>query len=630
MALKIATVNVQGKVANQVRLGKPTSGSFQPGLVVLDELDSVVDTLDDMNVAALDQAERDGGDIAVGTPTDGSYTGQEPIQPTDLIADAVDSINDGLKNINDTVAALLDRVGWTRIVGITNLASTPAPTYVDPPNNTILETASVTSTTFDVTVEAAFPLVEVNSVPATLALVGAVYRGVVGVTLAVSGPVVVETFDPDGNPAAEDTIAVTLDLPPTILTGVFTAGYPGIQTELKEADTFQLQITANEDFDQVIVQDFDACSSATIGVPTASSATVTVTIADRGDSAQLLGARVQVRDAVTGGLSEAFDTDSAGSVDGTNVVNLNNLNPTLTLAAPGGYPGAQEALKGAEGASVGVTIANADTVDWTSTPGHLSITNPNETGPGFDASKTVARIGGTYNVAGDGGVANLQGSANRAANDSTTLDAAVVNIANVAATVTVSEATARVRSGPAPGNDTTITISGDQELISAPSLDPAASRGTFQGAGFAGGPKTWTRALRVPDSQNPATGAANTWINLSCTNLAGILTTAITGNDTYVIGGFTQRTLNYPAFTAVCTETFPLTTEGNLSVGSFSNGNPGVVKVFGTPDTTTVGREGWCAPTAASGVAVSMRMLHSPSVAANSGGLTLSTVEEVA
>ena len=73
----------------------------------------------------------------------------------------------------------------------------------------------------------------------------------------------------------------------------------------------------------------------------------------------------------------------------------------------------------------------------------------------------------------------------------------------------------------------------------------------------------------------------------------------------------------------------PLTTEGNLSVGAFSNGNPGVVQPFGTPDTTDIGKEGWCAPTAASGD-VNIRMLHSPTVSANSGGLTLTLVEETA
>ena len=49
MALKIATVAVQGKVANQVRLGLPTDGSWSDGQVELNENDSTVDAIDQLN-----------------------------------------------------------------------------------------------------------------------------------------------------------------------------------------------------------------------------------------------------------------------------------------------------------------------------------------------------------------------------------------------------------------------------------------------------------------------------------------------------------------------------------------------------------------------------------------------------
>ena len=622
----IGTVGVQGETGEDVRLGNPTDGDPNDGLITLDPLASVVDTIDALNEAAKTVDDKDGAAIQVGAPSDGDYTdGQQPITPTDSVANAVDALNVGLKNANDAIAGLLDRVGWTRVADVVVPGGTATgKTYLDPPNNTVLQTVTVSSGSFEVIVEAAYPTVEVNGSPAVLPLVGSIYRGNVPVTLGVAGPVVVESFDGDGNPGAQDTIDVTLDLPPNITAATFTGGYPGAQTELKEDDTFQLQVTADKSFDTVEIADFGAGKAASIPVTPGTSATVTLTVADRGDVAQALGARLTVLDTVTAAPSPSFDTDSAGSADGVNVVSLNNLGPTVALGAET-YPGGQSALKGAESATVGATQSDFDTITYDDNgTGQLTVTNPTTA----EASKTVTRAGGSYNVEGDGGVANLRVTATRAANDKVASATAIVNIANVAATVTVSEATARVRSGPAPGNDTTITISADQQLFSAPSLDPSPGRGTFQGGGFVGGPKTWTRALRVPDSENPATGATNAWLNLSATNLAGIPTTVISGNDTYVIGGFTPRTLNFAAFTANSAETVPLTDQSKLAAGAFSNGNPAVVQPAGTADTTDVGKEGWVAPLAAAGVSVGLRMLHSPTVAANSGGLTLTLVEE--
>lgn len=624
MALKIATVNVQGKVGSGVRLGLPTDGDLSDGLVALDENGSVVEAIDTLNEAAKTVDEKDGGTILVGAPTDGDYTdGQQPIVAADKIADAVDSLNVGLKNINDSVAALLDRVGWARIVTVTEQAVAPPPTYLDPPNNTILQTVTVTALTFDVIVECAYPTVEVNSVSAVLPLVGSVYRGAVSVTLAGSGPVVVEAFDPDGNAAAQDTIAVTVDLPPNITAATFTGGYPGGQTELKEDDTFQLQVTADKSFSSVVVSDVGAGKPETLtGFPAGTSATVTITIADRGDAAQLLGARVAVTDTVTGASSATYDTDSAGSVDGVNVLNLNNLHPLVVFGTIT-YPPSQQAIKVAESALVGNTVTDFDGIAYQSPNGQVLPNLPLL----YETTKTVTYALGAYNVDGDGGVNNLRITATRDANASQTIEEAIVNIAAVAPTATVSEATTRVRSGVAPGSDTTITVAADQQLSNAPNLAPAVGLGAFTGS-WAGGPKTWTRALRVPDADNPATGAANAWGSFSIMGLAGLISAVITGDNTYIVGGFTVRTINFLPVTAESTETFPLTDQTKLAAGSFSNGNAAVVQPFGTPDTMDSGKEGWCAPTAASGTAVKMRMLHSPSVAANAVGLTLSLVEE--
>lgn len=496
--------------------------------------------------------------------------------------------------------------------------------WQDSPNNTVLQSATVSQLSITMHIRCSYPIVLVDGNPVTLseATDGGHYEdSAVAVTLSGSGAISVVAQDTDGNTGAQDTITFAVVLPAQMTALSFTGSYPGSQTELKENDTFQITGTTDSDIDLVEIQDFGACKFASIAVPTGTSFTVTGTIDDEGNANTARPARVRVRDATSGAFSTLRDTNElGGTTDGVDLVFCNNLSPTVSFGAKT-YPLTQSALKGSESADVGVSIANADSILFDSPTSELSIADPGL----IEATKTVTRIAGTYNVSTN----NLRATATRNANDSTTVDQTVVNIAAVAAQFTVSPATARVRSGTGSGNDTTITFTSDQQLQAAPTLDEAVGAGTFQGS-WSGGPTSWTRDLRVTDAENPADGSSHTWLNPSGTNLAGIVTSTVSVGATYVIGGFTTRTINFAAFTADSTETFPLTDESKLSAGSFSNGNPAVVQPFGTADTTDVGKEGWCAPTAASGTAVQMHMLHSPTVAANSGGLTLTLVEETA
>lgn len=553
-------------------------------------------------------------------PTTGDYTGG-PISlvPADTIADAVQAINEQFNLVQD-------RVGWVRIVDVLPQAGGDTITdkvFDDPPGNTVLQSCTSTSANVKIIIEGSFPRVVMQSVTYTMPLVGGLYRDTIDLTLAAPGDLVAEGIDPDGNAAARDTVAVALSLPPTITAAVFTGGYPGSQAELKEDDLYSLSVTADKSFNAVVVYNFGAGKFANIPVTPGTTATVSVTIADRGDTAQLLPARVAVIDTVTGAWSATYDTDTAGSTNGIHVVNLNNLHPTVTWGSPT-YPGAQQALKGAEAATVPVTLANLDTVLFdTNGTGELSVTNPTT----IEATKTATRIGGTYNISSP----NLRGTANRAANDATTVATRVVNIANVAPTITVSKPFARLRSGGLHGTspqDYSIQILANQNLLSAPSMDadPGGNRGTFQGGGFTGAGSTWARNLRI-DETVPDEKGTFTFQNLLATGLAGIVQTTIGAGSSYTLGGFVQRVFNFAPFTADSTESVVLVDQTKLASGSFSNGNAGVPKPFGTPDTTDIGKEGWFAPTAASGN-VQMHMLHTPTVAANTGGITLSGLEE--
>jgi hypothetical protein len=513
--------------------------------------------------------------------------------------------------------------GWVRVADVTPQGGgdiVDNKVYQDT-GNTILQSCRSSSLSVNVLVRSSFPKITIESTTVFLPIVAddGHYEGNVAVTLAAAGDITVTCTTPDDNTGAVDTFALTLAAPPALLTLSFTGNYPGSQTQVKAGDTFQVTGTTDKDIDAIQVLNQDAGTSQLIPVAVGQSFTASITIANRGTSTQALAAHIQARDATTGSLGPVRATDElGGTVDKVDLVNLNNLYPTNSIGSVS-YPGIQQALKNTEQATIPVTAADYDSFVVDSPNGQLTIVD--DTPP----SLTVQRFTGNYNIT----VNNLRTTATRNANGAVTIDQDIVRIAHVAAVATASHPGSRVRSGPAPGNDTTVTLSFDQSMLGAPSMDPAAGRGTFTGP-FTGGGSSWSAALRVPDSENPATGASHAWLNLVATNLAGIVTNTITTGPTYVIGGFTTRTINFAPFTANSTETFPLTDESKLSAGVFSNGNPAVVQPFGTSDTTDVGKEGWCAPTAASGLTVKMRMLHSPTVAANSGGLTLTLVEETA
>jgi hypothetical protein len=665
----IGTVGVQGETGEDVRLGTPTDADLADGLVVLDANGSVVDAIDQINEAAKAVDDKTGADQTVGIPTDGDYLdglagivasdtvadavdklnvaakavddkqgsaieigtptdgnlvdGLVPLTPSTSVVDAIDAINEAGLALQGDIAAFADRIGWVRIVTV-NVPGGAAgeQVYDDPPGNTILQSVTVSDASIEVVVESSYPQIRLNGNPHILPLVGALYRGTLPITLAGDGDVAAQLIDSDGNAGAEDTVAVVISPPPAITEAVFVFGYPGSQTELKEDDIFQIRVTADKSFDRVVVVDdsVHAGKAAQIDVTPGTVATVNLTAADRGTSPQALGARVQVRDSVTGALSAIYDSESAGSVDGVNVVTLNNLFPTVTWGSPA-YPGAQQALKGAESATVPITLSDLDTVlfddDGT---GELNVTNPTT----IETPKTVTRAGGTYNISTD----NLRATANRAANDATTIDTRVINIANVGATITVGTPAARLRSG---GNDGTaaqnhsISISGDQELLLAPTMAPGAgSAGTFIGLGFVGGPSVWTRDLQVHDNDDK--GVKN-WQSLVATNLAGIVTSTISVGGTYELGGFVSRTVTWNAFQTTSVNVgAEIATFSKIQAGLWSaTNNQSIRQPLATPPPVTDGYT-------ASAVGVNphtVEWLDTAAASSNSGTAFLFGYEEI-
>ena len=326
---------------------------------------------------------------------------------------------------------------------------------------------------------------------------------------------------------------------PTITDVIFTGGYPGTQTELKEDDLFSLLLTfdANGSYpSEVEILNFGAMkySSQPVTLNTQYQVTITGTITDAGNTLQSLPARVRARNSF-GTWGNYIDTNHDGStVDGVNLVNLNNTHPTI-LFGNITYESGYDALKGSEKAYVDVTTYDTDFIQYSSQNGELGITSPNTN----ESSKEVYRLNGDYNV----NIPNIMATAVRTANDAHTTEESVVYIANVLPYITITEDSPRFQKDSS-GNNYTVTLSSDQLLRSIPTMNaPEGDLGLFQGS-LPG--TVFTSEITIYDDN---TNGVYTWYNLSAENLSGMVQTAINtdgqNDDIYEIGGFTERDIYF-------------------------------------------------------------------------------------
>jgi len=331
---------------------------------------------------------------------------------------------------------------------------------------------------------------------------------------------------------------VDADNPAVISSATFVNGYPSGQTELKAGDTFDVSVMTDVSISSVIVDNFGAATGGTYPV-NGNNVGFTITIADRGDVSTAYGLRLRVVKS-TGSTSANYLTTSQGLVDGKDKVNLNNIYPGITFNNIY-YPVGQQAIKSAEDASVYHTVTNYDTIQYTTNgTGQLTILNSTT----YETYKEADYLAGTYNISSP----NFRVSANRAANDATTVNTTTVWIAAVAPTLSVSHGT-KFRSG---GNDGTaaqnhtITINSNQRLQAAPTLVKDTG-GTWQGGGFtwSAGATSFTRSLQVDDDMTKAT---YNWGAISGTGLAGLVQTSNSGTTQYILQGFVVRTVPMDPF----------------------------------------------------------------------------------
>lgn len=336
---------------------------------------------------------------------------------------------------------------------------------------------------------------------------------------------------------------------PDVQTVAFSGSYPGSQTEIKTGQTFDVDVTTDVPMSGIRVEVYGIRTSSTQLIPVSGGATlsetftVTVQNSHSSVSGQDYGVRVTAYDA-DNSFGDSGNSDSGGSVDGVNVIKVNNLVPSGSIVVDS-YSNGFSALASGDTVNLTISASNYDTDSITSPTGELNVDAT------VIGSTSAQYASGTYNISTD----NIRLELNRAANDTQTIINEVVNIADAIPDINISSPS-RLRSGGNQGTSAqnhTITIAATQQLYSAPTL--VADVGTFQGGGFSGGPTNWTRNLQITDNDTKGTGTFST---LVAVNLAGKTQNVINSGASYTVGGFVFRTLTvstpFSRTTAIGTE----------------------------------------------------------------------------
>ncbi len=331
-----------------------------------------------------------------------------------------------------------------------------------------------------------------------------------------------------------DTVIINvLGAGPAILDITF-GPYPGAQTELKAGDTITAYIETEPEATIVYVRAQGAAQATNYPV-TGGQAAVPITIS----SASGL-------QPITVYAQNSFGTPGDDFVSPT--LNLNQTYPAIG-ASTIAYASGKQALDVGDTGTVTTTIVNADSVTYTGT--NLSIVNSGV----YEPTKTVSTTLVGYSIAN-----NFNISATRAANGATSTASRAVYIASTPPTASISIAgsPSRLLSSPS-GQDYEIRITASQLLSSAPTLN--ASAGAWQGSWTYSG-SYWRRNLRILDStpKGPAL-----FSGLSMVGLSGISGNTITAGQNYTVGGFTSRTVTFPAFSRVAPLGTPVADETKMS-----------------------------------------------------------------
>jgi len=299
---------------------------------------------------------------------------------------------------------------------------------------------------------------------------------------------------------------------PQIVELSFSGGYPEGQTEFKAGDKVRLVGRTDKPCNKIKVLDYGACTEKIFKFSYSKEFSILATVANRGTTPQLLSARAQASD-TEGEFGKTRDSNLSGSaIDGQNLINCNNARPLVQIGQIK-YPQG-EGLKNTQAALINIVARDFESIQFESPNNQLEIENPTE----FEAKKSATRIAGRYNARD----ANFKVVATRVANNTRAEATAVVKIAHIPATLSISPGSLAI-------GDNLITISSNQQLVSIGSLDPGVGEWVDS---WSGGPVRFTRTLRIPEGTPTGTYS---WENLVAWNLARVQTTEFSNLNTFTV-----------------------------------------------------------------------------------------------
>lgn len=412
-------------------------------------------------------------------------------------------------------------------------------------------TTSVTVQVLATTGSASFkPAVTVNAngivTGVTLSRVSALsdlWRGTVPIVLSGASPYDVTAVHSEGG---QDVCVVTAEQTPVVTNAYFSDAYgQGIdqtQTEHAQGQTLSLTVEADTPFQAIefVNSSGNALAATTVSFLSVTSKTLTVAVADRGNTTQALPALVRVQNA-NGTWSVQASSATFSGADGTGLIFLNNTRPSLVLGSVS-YPDNQSALKASESAGVSASYTNVDSVVYDSPNSELTIA------PLVAISDpTVTRASGEYNVT----TPNLRGVVTRTANATTFTATRVVNIADTPATIASISKPSRLRSGYVGTDAAGVVHNGATHPLSVTLTQRTSAFSMTSPVGALLGTQwsttdsgeTYTRSIKIIDSDSKNLHEFDT---ISMTNLAGIVTTHTSipsATKQFIVGGFTQRTV---------------------------------------------------------------------------------------
>jgi len=303
----------------------------------------------------------------------------------------------------------------------------------------------------------------------------------------------------------------------------------GAQTAVKSGDTIDIQFTLDSSATNIQVTSSGASSSTQNFGGSYSSGTNYIEGVTCGSAS---GSQVFT-------IKANRDGGTYGATTNTDSISMDQTDHSYTSVHNHVFsPVDNFALGSGDSCTADVQITNwaaGDYAEYTSS--EVSITSDTT----YAETKTYTYASGSYRDSGT----NVTLTSRRKANgkqDSTTY---LIKICNRSPVLTVSGATARLRSRASGGDKTYgITLSCNNELKDTPTLarDAADDGDALPGLSGSEPDKTWTANIAIGEEDTKNTGAnSHTWTGISAEDGAGNTVSSITTNPDYTVGGFEER-----------------------------------------------------------------------------------------